>query len=363
MQKKKLYFVSTLIAAGIILSCGGGGGGSSSSSNSNNTTTAITPSRDYQGQYTGAARQGDFAIYSVNGTTLTYRITGPIFGNINGTLTIQPMGSNNPSTHFWKSSDNRVYLFLAKNLGLAYVENVNTTNGQTTNVLVAGLREVGNVKSIIGKTFVYADITTAGFDGCEVTINNNNTFSYECLSGEEGSGCWKIDNNTNSLLAKEMDTTTCNSWDGSNPDYHIIAKATNGRAAFVLDHADGSGIGIGLEKRPYNLDTDIGNRTAYFETFDIEDECPAQVAVYKNSTTGQWEYSWSDCEVQEHGILNQNCFYNAAGNRISYNGTLCAYNENEGSYWNVMLDLNGGYYIAITNDGNYIEIGALKDIR
>ena len=362
---KKFTLLSSITSLSLLVACGGGG-------DSTTSNIVTEPYKNFQGTYVGAAKGGDFATYTVNGTVVSYKLNGPIFGQKSGSFEIEPMVQGASSnTHFWKSKDGNVYMFLSRNLGLAYIPNA-SPNGD--NAIVVGLREVGDISQIIGKTFVYVDITTNGVDGCEVAINSDNTFTFNCLSGSSGSGCWKLDQNNNRLLATTAQSTNCSIWDGSNPEYYVVAKppTNNGRAGFILDHTDGSGIGIGLEKKQYNLDTVLQGGQVQFETLDWTVDpitgnvvfCQATVTVYKDQNTGQWKYSWKSsapCNFSGEGVLEQNCYYDSNNNSYAYNGVLCAYNQTLGNYYNVMVDIQEGYYIAVKSDGSDFEIGALKE--
>jgi hypothetical protein len=372
MKVKKLGLLAlTGFATTAIISCGGGGGSVSAS---------VEPSKDYQGTYKGAASQGDFAIFRVNGTQLSYIVNGTVFNKdgepLTDNLTLKPLAVDaGPETHFWKGEKNgtvKAYIFLANNMGMAYVPNVQTSSGETVNATVVGLRNVTNATTIIGKTFVYADIDSKNeeVDGCEITINENGTISYECLNSCSGTGCWKQDPNDSSRLLATDEVTDCANWDGSNPKYYIVAKPGTSRAGFVLDKTDGSGIGIGLEKKSY---TDIfndnnKNKKLIFEGLD--GDVKATTVVYYNSTSGQWEYEGHSQDKYGtytwHGILYPDRYCDAAGNTYSYPGVICAHltyrnypKEDEPDWCNVFFDTTDGYYIAVGADNpQYLEIGA-----
>jgi hypothetical protein len=353
---KTLILSSIICSIGFIASCGGGGGGGS-------VSTQATVPQDSQGTYTGAATAGDFARFSVNGTTLYYTVTGPIFGELNGSVEMEPMFGN-LDTHFWKSKGGDVKAFFSRNIGLAYVE---TSDGREA--IITGLRKVTDINTIIGKTFVYVDLRNSGIDGCEITINgsSNDTygnFTYECLSGTSGAGCWKLDISNNRLLATTEPTQDangnpdCANWDGSNPTEYVVAKPGNNRAGFVVDHTDGSGVGIGLEKKAYSTELDP-NKTYTFEILGIypDEICPGTVTVYFNGT--EWVYEWQSdyCNETSNGTLALDNICPGT----AYEGVICATNNVSGNQYNVLFDPVDGYYIAVSTDGENIEIGALKE--
>lgn len=377
VSKNFFAFCGALAISALLASCGGGGGGSSEGSSNQN----VTPSASYTGTYTGAASVGDFATYTVNGNTISYQIKGYHFSNgKTGSFKIVPAFNNsNGNTHYWKSEDENVAVFLSENIGMAFVKDNNSY------FPVIGLREVSNIQSIIGKTFVYIDISNNyGLNGCEVTINNNNTFSLSCLNGTQTNGCWYIDTNNNKMIVTDDNAVVsngCSNWDGSISGnlanyYNIVAKpSSNGRAGFVVDHMDGTGIGIGIEKIAYNdLTQEVGTDTLEFETLGVyqTEACYATVSVY-NCTQNQCEYKWTphvcidlsrnepNPSQEETGTLERNCYYDNSGSKVSYDGVLCAQNSNGGQY-NVMFDKQSKMYIAIrTIQGNTaIEIGAVK---
>jgi hypothetical protein len=376
MKKSNLISLISGLAIAALFSCGGGGGGGGSTA-----TISVQPSTDYQGTYTGAASAGDFAVYDVQGNRLSYQVKGPIFGQISGNLTLQPLAIDaNSTTHFWKASVNgtNVYVFLSKNLGLAYIPDLETADGSTVNATILGLRNATNIQNIIGKSFVYVDIRTntgISYDGCVVNINGNSTsevgnFTYECLNSGSGQGCWKLDLQNNRLIAVETtNTTDCTNQDYNNPDFYVVAKPGSSRAGFILDHADGSGIGVGLEQKSYTTDLDT-TKIYVFETLDWDDNdnpIEATVKVYYNNTSGQWQYTWQSSQYNSSGKLYLDTYCDEYGNTNPMEGVICAYNENSGNYWDVMLDPVDGYYIAICVSGNCgvddnIEVGALKYI-
>lgn len=353
---KKFLFSSIFLSLSLIAACGGGSSG---------TTPQTEPSQNLQGTYTGAATAGDFAIFTVSGTTLSYSLKGAIFGQIKDSIDIEPMFAEaGPYTHFWKSTSGNVAIFLSGNIGLAYVQNAKDTQ----DAIVVGLKDVSNINNIIGKTFVYVDLRTNGVDGCEIKINGtindtSGTFDYTCLSGHSGTGCWKLNSQSNILTAtvnppKDANgNPDCVNWDGSNPTEYVIAKPGNNRAGFVVDHTDGSGVGIGLERKAYS--TELNRDKVYtFETLSIDSSgkiCPAIVTISFDGV--DWKYEWKStyCNETARGTLSLD---NVCPN-TTYNGVICA-TDNKGNQYNVMFDPVDGYYIAISTDGTYIEIGALK---
>ncbi len=353
---KILLFSSIFLSLGLMIACGGGSSG---------TTPQTEPSQDLQGTYTGAATAGDFAIFTVSGTTLSYSLKGTIFGQIKNSIDIEPMfAGTGPHTHFWKSKNGNVEIFLSSNIGLAYVQNAKDTQ----DAIVVGLKDISNINNIIGKTFVYVDLRTNGVDGCEIkingTINNTSgTFDYTCLSGLSGTGCWKLDSQSNILTAtvnppKDINgNPDCVNWDGSNPTEYVIAKPGNNRAGFVVDHTDGSGVGIGLEKKAYSAELDQ-NKTYTFEIIGIDSSgniCPATVTISFDGSS--WKYEWKSTYCNE--ITSGTLSLDKVCPNTTYNGVICA-TDNKGNQYNVMFDPVDGYYIAISTDGTYIEIGALK---
>lgn len=349
---KGLLLSSIFLSVGLMAACGGGGGG---------TTTQIEPSQDLQGTYTGAATKGDFATFTVSGTTLSYTLEGGIFGKKSGSINIEPLAEGaGPDTHFWKSEDGTAKIFLSGNIGLAYVSNIDGTR----DAIIIGLKDVENIANIIGKTFVYVDLRTNGVDVCEIKIygtsnDTSGTFDYTCLVGGSGTGCWNLDSQRNRLAVTTnlLDPNSCANWDGSNPTAYVVAKPGNNRAGFIVDYTDGSGVGIGLEKKSYSTELDE-NKTYTFETLSTNGEiCPATVTVSFNRDISAWRYTWSSpgCNFESAGTLyiDQTC------NNTPYDGIICAQND-RGTQYYVMFDPIDGYYMAINTEGNYVEIGALK---
>lgn len=357
---KKFKLLPFILTSVVLIACGGDG---------DSQTPSTQPSTNYQGTYLGAAKVGDMAEFTVNGTKLSYKVEGSVFGSKTGSFDIKPLAIGASSnTHFWKSTDNNIHLFLAENLGFAYISNVDP-NGKDS--IVIGLREIGDINSIIGKEFIYIDITTFGVASCSVIIKNDKTYNYECSSGDRGDGCWKTDSSNKRLLAKDtINTINCSSWDGSGPDYYITAKSINaGRAGFILDHVDGTGVGIGLEKKIYDLNSEIPADSIQFETLDWTMDnngnlvfCTTTVDIQKNQS-GNWTYTWKSgepCNYTAEGIIQENCYYDNNGTEYQRDGILCASDTTTGTKYNIMIDREGGYYIAIPANGNDIELGAIK---
>jgi hypothetical protein len=340
-------------ALSLLPSCGGGGGGGGE------TTPPPSAPMSYEGSYEGAVSAGDFALINIKGNTLTYKIEGPVFGNLTGSKTLVPL-TTDANEHFWKSSDDSWYAFLSGNVGFFVVPEVKTVNGETEPAIIVGLKDLGPNDLIdYGESFVYASVRTDSLDLCEITVNADNTADVNCLlSNVNGTVCWKLDNQNNRVLISDGNVTDCANWDGkTNLMGYVYVKKPGHRDMFVFDYADGKGIGVGAEKTEVSLPTDVE-----YETLDYCDDgvVPATVHIYYNSTSGQTEYTWTSECWSGRGVLEANCFYDSEGNKYNATGWYCAHNLDSGNYWNIIVDVDDGYYIAVSADGEYLEIGGAK---
>ncbi len=277
MKSRHLFKLSTLGFIGLLGLAGCGGGSSTPTASGGSGTT-----------YSGAASVGDMAEFTVNGSMLSYNLSGAHFGSTSGSLAIQPV---NGTSGFYQATVNSqtIGLMLAGNFGIAIVPNVpDLMNPNTTvNAFVTGLKNAtSNEADVKGKTFLYATYRAAPA-AYVLKLNNDNSFVAQpvldyltdlnnagSLNGDPGTtnavmGCWGASSNgnyLNAVLASDPNVSAalsgvgggCGQFDftttyDSNPAstspayYRFMIKPGSNRAGLIVDMADGSGFGLGLE--------------------------------------------------------------------------------------------------------------------
>lgn len=243
-------------------------------------------------RYSGAASVGDMAQFTVSGNTLNYNVSGVRFGNASGSLTTTPISG---TTGFYESSvsSQPFGLMLSGNLGVAILPDVPdlTNPPNTVNAFVTGLSNASsNEADIQGKTFLYVTYRT-GPSAYVLRTNADNSYQAQrvidyindlsaapggTLSGNLGStnvetGCWRastfgtylnaVDSSVDANVATAVANGTCGNFDfvaggyDSNPTsttmttgyYRFMIKPGISRTGLVVDYADGTGFGVGLE--------------------------------------------------------------------------------------------------------------------
>ncbi|EDP75805.1 hypothetical protein [Hydrogenivirga sp. 128-5-R1-1] len=337
------------------------------------TTSTSTSKTAPSGTYIGAAAQGDYAKFTVNNNQVTYEFTGYwatqwCGGTCSGTADLEAY--NNGQT-FWKVLQNGqkvADMLLANNLGLAAIK-------EGSNIaLIIGLQHSADPTqtSVVGN-YIYLELKTTGLILADLTVNNDGTFTYyDLTSNTSGSGCWALDTQ-NKVIQAKLGISNCSSYNPSNDgvDVRVYVKPGTNRKAIVVDYADGSGFGIGLEK--VAVASEFDNTKTYnieYFSYDVTNNSPelgTSKLEYKNN---QWQYVWQGggntyCAVVQ---FDQDC------NGNNYPGLTCAtvgnYDSNTGNCdatgstnkVHVFYDPTDKYYFAISKDntGNYyIDIGVI----
>lgn len=329
---------SVVVATLFLYGCGGGTSGDNG---------VEMPS---QGTFDGVASKGDYAKFSILGTTLTYNLSGAHFGGESGKLEL-----NNLFGGFWHSSSPEAYIFTAGNLGVAMVPNLK--NGQ--DAFVVGLQTVGtpDPNKFADKTYVYTEILNDGSDptGFSLRINKDKTFS---IDEDKQKGCWKVIDNH---IAGKISAGTCDpeTITDSNADVKAVIKPGNSRNGLVVDYTDGSGFGLGLEQKELKASEISGTYYSYWVDSDGDDGFAKAVIDGTN-------YTWIDCDnngncstVDARGTLqlNKTC------DGVSMKGVACGVDtagENTGSKHNIYVDPEEGYYMEVEENGHSVSIGSNK---
>ncbi len=279
-MKSHLHLSMVLIGSlgiGLLAGCGGG--------NPDTDESDITT-------YTGAASVGDMAQFTVSGNALNYSLSGVRFGTASGNLSIAQIGG---LTDFYQATGGSQVLgmMLSDNLGIAILPNVPDLQNplNTVNAFVTGLANASNVEADIkGKDFLYVSYRT-GPDAFVLRINSDNSFKAQrvtdyvndlntapnsTLNGDLGTtnvetGCWRasaygtylnaVSSSVDLNIATAVNNGSCANFDfvaagyDSNPTstlitsgyYRFMIKLGVSRTGLVVDYADGSGFGVGLE--------------------------------------------------------------------------------------------------------------------
>ncbi len=359
----------TSIALGtalVLSACGGGGGGGSTN---NGGTSNITP---LQGTYTGAAAQGDFATYTINGNTLVYSVSGYYFpSGTSGTLSLTPYPGMSGS-NFWVS--NNVGIFLSNNFGMAYIPSLSA--------VVVGLQNTGNISSLTtsSHSFVYVSIVPgSGVSLWEISINTDNSFTATEIDGTSSiSGCWMSDSANNRIIAiKSTDIPSSilscsnfsNTWNPSNlpQDYNLVATPTSGgTSGLVVDYtgANGNhpGVGIGLEQNAMNA-LNLTAQSSY--TISALYHSPGAGVATESLTVSGCSPQGSYMICNYSGLFNNGSLF--AGSVVAnydcarnYVPGMISATDAGGSCYDIFFDPTNNYYISVGTTTDSIAIGAIQ---
>ena len=322
-SRKMLGMLLALFTAGgmMLAGCGGGGGGSVSSSSSSGSSTS-------EGTYTGAASQGDLAIFSFDGKNLTYEVSGPVFGDKKGTMTLEKVASDSP---VYKNPEGDVYMFFAGNLGIAEID---FDNNQVA--YVVGLKDVKapDMQELNGKDLLYFEALNDGTTSIKELKLGNGTWELYDLNGNEiSNGTLEIQDNY--LVAKEGNDTVA----------RVIIEPGN-RLAFVVDYADGSGFGIGLERKELTTEDVVGTYLNHYYDDNDDIECVGKVTIQESENgtiTYNYDETWcSDGQPEDDKgviLLNQLC------DGTPFDGIVCVKSDITGEEEEAFIDSQDGYYI------------------
>ena len=331
-ESKKTFsaLLALLAAGGIVLAgCGGGGGGGSVSGSSN-----------IGGNYTGAASAGDLAKFSFDGKRVIYSISGPVFGNETGSIGLSPKIPG-----FLYTDDDGNYYYFSKNLGVAEIE---LDNGKTA--YVVGLKDVktptvNEVAGNSGKKYLYLEITSNEIGGALLTVNPDGTWTSD--NGDETeNGTWEIKDNY--IVVKDNNGQVV---------ANVIVKPGKSRSGVIVDLADGTGFGIGLEQKKLTTSDLTGTYNTYYYDPNSGIECFGTLKVSGGSAS--YQESWcSDGEPEKEELsisisLNQLC------DGTTLDGVACA-DVSNGKKFEMFIDPVDGYFIAVNPVSGEEVIGSTQ---
>jgi len=333
-MKKKLssLLAISIFVPSILTGCDGGGDSSSSSSSSGTTTTTTTVSAYY-----GAVSAGDFAEFTFDGKNITYKLEGPVFGNLSGSFPVEI----NVQKPFYKGveDDTVVYLMLSGNIGFA------KSVYNNSNVFIAGLKETGTLteEEIANKKFVYTAVRNdLSVENYSLEFASDKTWKAYDLNGNEiANGFWDL------IDGKYIDVKDTN----GNTLSKVVIKPGVNRAGFVVDLRDEvGGFGLGIEQKPLTKEEVVGTYYYYSYDKDYDEDCYGVLNVYYDDATGDYKYKakavWcsipQDIGFEETGTLTLN-------SPIDGMATLT---DPQGLKGNVFADVEDGYFIAVKYDNN-----------
>lgn len=313
-------------------------------------TTASQSPQPSQGHYIGAASAGDLASFSVNGTQLDYNVSGIVFGNQSGTLSL-----NNYFGNFWYATSPLTDIFLSNNLGIARV-----LISPSTYAYIIGLKQSSlNVSDISGKEFLYIHMPASGTPkGFRLMIDANQTFTATNITTSAiVTGCWKLD--TDHLVAR-AGFTDCSTVTDNTADYRVMIKPGTSRSGIIVDYTNnnglGDGYGIGVEKKMLTTSEVTGTYQGYY----YDPSSPGSTGFSEVTVSGN-SFVWSDCNATTNTCTQTNSgtlMLNKLCDNTDMNGTLCA-TDGSGNQSQVFIDPVDGYYIAVdVTAGNRVEIGS-----
>lgn len=261
-------------------------------------------------------------------------------------------------------SGNFVKIAKSTNLGIAVVP----VNNATT--MIMGLQVAQNdinESAIWNKTYIYAEMGEEDngsryVDGYIMEVDQNHSVSLLDTDGNTDYGCWKTVENH--LVAK-MDPSFCQNnyadLNNSNADVRVVIRppVASGRAGMIVDLVDGSGVGIGLEQRPIQIQDMNGTFDAYSYKFDGSDEAFLKIQVTNDGSTASYVATPYDCSTTPcsldnnhqqlgHIAINKLCDGTSYDNGTDLSGVMCAENAGMG-----FIDVDEGYFM-ISNDNEMI---------
>ncbi len=302
--------------------------------------------------YSGAANAGDFATFTFDPetNTLNYHVTGPVFGDKNGTLQMQNVYEN----VFYKDQYNNFYFF-SQSMGVAMI-----TFDDGTTTFVTGLQTPYTLDTslITNKTFNIVSIDTNGIGFDVIEINGSN----------DTNGTWRsVVSDDNGTWVKDGKHLVANDSAGSFIGNIIIRPPVveGGRAGIIVD--ENGGFALGVEAKPLEADEINGRYYYYDEGGDYM--CYGYVDVNGTSYTFKDTYC-SDGEPEEGSgalVLNpsidpdQNA---STDNNITLNGFARLKDEN-GTLTKtfVYIDPTAGYYVSVDMESGEINIGSNKPLK
>ena len=368
MKRLSLYII--IVISYLLTGCGG-----------NNNTNPTSSNKDYSGTYKGAATVGDLGSFNFStsspytNATLSYTITGSVYTSASASnVILTPLGGSSDG-HFWENS-NGIDIFVASNIGIANDPNLSPP------AKIVALRNPDDANTIMPsagaiKKFIYIDHNRNSNTqkGCVVKFKGDKSLEYSCSDTTSGNGCWAYDPNDNKKVLASISTSSCTySNIVSNLDFNIMLKSGIKRDALIVDHVDGSGIGVGVEKKAITTTNNNPNgdldpsKTYEFKILqhdNLGNACIETATLSYN--TNQWVYNATraaPCSGSSSGIVELNRYYDSSGILLSTNGAVAIHNSANSinSYKNLLFDIENGYFIAIKYDGSGFRVGALTNI-
>lgn len=391
----KLKTLAAFTMISMLTACGGGSGGSSEGDSENEQQEVTTTS------YLGAASAGDFAEFSMDSDgQLTYSLSGFHFDGATGTI-----DTTNMAGGFYTATvdGDTLGLFMTSNLGLAVLPD---ESGKTP--FISGLANSSAVTSeVAGKDYLFVGWKDDDELAQVITVNSDGSLSVkqieDVVTEENGGpvatsivGCWAKSPNgeyINALIDGHpdyVDVTSCSSVDetDTNDGYaRVVIKPGDSRAGFIIDYADGSGFGIGLERKeleetpsdiPYDIFSmnfaDVAFDLNNFQRFVVESDetaddtgsvteyeynCTTDGCTLTTEVSETFTVHYNQICAEDHGVDGA-----ADPDRLPFDGMVCVISEGvgslpTGSMFNALVDIEDGYFIAQLVETSTPDVSAL----
>jgi hypothetical protein len=360
-------------------------------SGSDTTTTSENGSSTIS--YTGAVTAGDLASFSIQGSSISYSIKGKYFNDYSGSLTINDVIPNTP---FKKANakGTDVGLFISDSFALAVLTNeipANVGNGQIYPIVVGMKNTTSNPDEIPG-TYIFANYKsdTNETEYFKIVFSSDSTRgdgTFKMYNIDDASnttpittGCWKVSPNGSYINALEdTDTSSADCTveideTSTANNYHRMMIRVGSTKSFIVDHADGSGFGVGTEQRKLTsanvdgsydslwlLTPEINNTNlVYGEDFgfshQIIDSAKGTVSNTSYILNPDDSFTLESTPWITYNLhLNTYCdFSNGVLTQTPVDGMVCVEGTNNDStlVYNAFVDTNDKYYIAVPAPGS-----------
>jgi len=314
--------------------------------------------------YTGSANPGDFVNFSIDGSLLNYEVAGAVYGNFQGSLTLQDATGN--GVFFFADIGGGEYVKVAKsdNLGI-FIAPVDS-EGNTTVMLGLQVAQTAlNESDIVNKAYIYAELGedsegTRYVDGYIVALNSDHSISLYPASGGSLDGCWKILGN-HVVVKVDASSSYCSDdyayLDDTTADVRVVIKPSQqgARAGFIADSVDGEYIGIGLEQRAITMSEMNGSYDAYWYDFTNDSETFVQVDVTNDGESASYTLTPYVCDANGCQLdsdsshqLSGSIEINKLCSGDALDGVMCVDNSFIG-----FIDPSSGYFM-LSNDSSLI---------
>lgn len=342
----------------ILAACGGSSGDGTVSSG---TTTSTS--------YLGPAVQGDFAKFSFNSDdSLAYELSGAHFDGVSGTVDTTQYNGN---YYLATVGAYNLGVFVASNIAMAVLPD---ESGATP--FIVGLSNPSvDMTDIADKTYVYIEYRSNTAGANLVTINSDNTVTAQAIednltppgTSNIYTGCWAESSN-GAYINVLMGSTDCSAVDETSTDVNylrVVIKPGVDRNGFVVDYADGSGFGIGLEQKSVSAPAaDVTYNTLGLDFSNIDftgADLFHQIVVHSDGSATEYDLDGnvtSTMNIAYDKVCDQD---ESTSVTYDFTGMACASmltGDGAGKDFNVFIDFEDGYFVAEMESSTFFTIGA-----